>query len=387
MSKKRELEVSALLEITQAINSNIPEEKLYKVFYFTCISNLRLSEVALFVLEDDTFKEKFSHSLSFTTKDLEMFQEHNFELEKVKDIYPNISQVFPVKHGGKLLAVLVLGKHNTTEIEASFSFLQILSNIVLVAMENKRLARQELIQERRNKEAEIARDVQEMLVPSNLPDNDYFKIAATYLPHQSVGGDYFDVIKVDKGYIFCIADVSGKGVPAALIMSNFQASLRTLCKLTSNVEEIITELNIHLDENTKSDHFVTCFLAFYDIKKKVLEYVNAGHNPPYYLDGKDVLELTNGCYMLGAFPTIPKVEKTEFPISEKGKLFMFTDGIIETFDNDGVEFGEDRLKDFLTSTVNDDLKLNHSDLIIAIDSFQDEQDYLDDLTMLSIRFL
>ena len=387
MSRRRELEVSALLEITQAINSNISEEKLYKVFYFTCISNLHLSEIALFVLEDDTFKEKFSHSLSFTTKDLEMFQSHHFDLDEVRDIYPNVSQVFPVKHQNKLLAVLVLGKHNATEIEASFSFLQTLSNIVLVAMENKRLAKQALIQEGRNKEAEIARSVQEMLVPSNLPDNEYFRIAATYLPHQSVGGDYFDVIKVNKGYIFCIADVSGKGVPAALIMSNFQASLRTLCKFTSDVEEIITDLNIHLDENMNADHFVTCFLAFYDTDRNVLEYVNAGHNPPYYLEGQNVLELKNGCYMLGAFPTIPVVKKTEVPVAKNGKLFLFTDGITETIDNDGVEFGEDRLQDFLTSTIDDDLKLNHADLIIAVDSFKEDQDYRDDLTMLSIRFL
>ena len=146
-------------------------------------------------------------------------------------------------------------------------------------------------------------------------------------------------------------------------------------------------ISVIFGENTKSDHFVTCFLAFYDIKKNVLEYVNAGHNPPYYLEGENVLELTNGCYMLGAFPTIPKVEKAEVSISKKSKLFMFTDGVTETFDNDGEEFGEDRLKDFLTSTVNDDLKLNHSDLILAVDSFKDEQDYLDDLTMLTIRFL
>lgn len=384
---RRKLEVSALLEITQAINSNMSEEKLYKVFYFTCISNLQLSEVALFVLQGDKFIEKFTHSLSFTTRDLELFQEHDFNLEEVQEIYPNVSQVFPVRHKTKLLAVLVLGKHNAGDIESSFSFLQTFSNIVLVAMENKRLARKALAQERINKEAEIARNVQEMLVPSNLPDNEYFKIAATYLPHQSVGGDYFDVIKVEGGYIFCIADVSGKGVPAALIMSNFQASLRTLCKLTCDVETIITDLNLHLDENTKSDHFVTCFLAYYNIESKTIEYINAGHNPPYYLNGDKVEELKLGCFMLGAFPTIPVVKKAIVPIHKNGKLFMFTDGITETVDNDGVEFGEDRLKMFLQATLNTDLKLNHADLIIAVDEFKDEQDYRDDLTMLSIRFL
>lgn len=384
---KHKLEVSALLDITQAISSNIPEEKLYKVFYFTCISALHLSEVALFVLEGGSFIEKFSHSLSFTTRDLQVFQEHSFDLEEVKKTHPDVNQVFPVRHKNKLLAVLVLGKHNVEEIEDRFSFLQTLSNIVLVAVENKRLARLALSQELLKKEAEIARSVQEMLVPSNLPDNEYFKVAATYLPHQSVGGDYFDVIKVKDGFILCIADVSGKGVPAALIMSNFQASLRSLCRLTSDVEEIIIDLNLHLNENVISDHFVTCFLAFYDVKKGTLNYINAGHNPPYYLTTDTVEELRTGCYMLGAFPSIPPISKTEVKIAKDSKLFMFTDGITETCNNDGEEYGEDRLQNFLTATINDDLKLNHADLIIAVDEFKQIQDYRDDLTMLSIRFL
>ena len=385
---KRQLEVSALLDITQAINSNISEEKLYKVFYFTCISNLNLSEVALFVLEKESFVEKFSHSLSFTTRDLQVFQENSFGLEEVKSTHPDVNKVFPVYHKKKLLAVLMLGKHNVEEIEDSFSFLQTLSNIVLVAIENKRLARLALSQELLKKEAEIARTVQEMLVPSNLPDNQYFKVAATYLPHQSVGGDYFDVIKVDGGFVLCIADVSGKGVPAALIMSNFQASLRSLCRLTSDVKEIITDLNLHLNEHVMSDHFVTCFLAFYNVNNGTLNYINAGHNPPYYLSGDRIEELGVGCYMLGAFPSIPPISKTEVVVTEGSKLFMFTDGVTETCNDEGEEFGEERLRNFLQSTITDqDIKLNHADLIIAVDEFKETQGYRDDLTMLSLRFL
>jgi sigma-B regulation protein RsbU (phosphoserine phosphatase) len=384
---RRKIELNALLEITQAINSNIPEEDLYRVFYFTCISNLQLSEVALFVFEKNKFIEKFSHDLSFTTKDLELFEKEKFDVEKVKEIHPNISQVFQVKHKDKLLAVLFLGTHNSEEVQESYSFLQTLSNIVLVAIENKRLVRQSLAQERIKKEVEIARNVQEMLIPNKLPNNHIIQSAATYLPHQMIGGDYFDLISIGDNYVFCIADVSGKGVPAALIMSNFQASLRSLCKVTTDVDTIIRDLNTHLIENARSDHFVTCFLAFYDSKSKILQYVNAGHNPPFLLQGDEDLLLGDGCYMLGVFDKMPENIKMEIDVKSGDKLFMYTDGVTETSDNDGEEFGEFRLLEFLKATKKDDLQMNIADLIIAVDSFKQDQDYRDDLTMLSIRFI
>lgn len=384
---KRKIELSALLEITQAINSNIPEEHLYRVFYFTCISNLHLDQFALFVLEKEKFVEKFSNSLSFTSRDLHLFQQINFDPEKVKSIHPSISQVFPVKHKSQILAVLVLGTQSSKEVEESFSFLQILSNIVLVAIENKRLARQALLQERMKKEVEIARTVQEMLIPGNLPKNETLEAAATYLPHQMIGGDYYDVIKIKENYVFCIADVSGKGVPAALIMSNFQASLRSLCKVTNDVVEIVQDLNTHLMENAKSDHFVTCFLAIYDTSNKMLSYVNAGHNPPILTREKGYEMLNKGCYMLGVFDELPKDICGRVQIYSKDNLFMYTDGITETLDNDGVEFGEDRLIEFLMATRKGDLKTNLTDLIIAVDEFKEDQDYRDDLTTLIVRFL
>jgi sigma-B regulation protein RsbU (phosphoserine phosphatase) len=385
---RRNIELNALLDVTQAINANIPEEHLYKVFFFTCISNLQLSEVALFVLEGDRYIEKFSHSIAFTTGDLEMFQKHGFESDKIKAIHPHISQVFPVHHKDKLLAVLILGKHNEEELKESYSFLKTISNIVLIAIENKRLVREALKQERYKKEVEIARNVQEMLIPSNLPNNSIINVAATYLPHLMVGGDYYDVIKKGDNYVFCIADVSGKGVAAALIMSNFQACLRALCKVTDDIEEIARDLNSQLIESAKSNHFVTGFIALFNVSTNTLSYVNAGHNPPILLKNKkEYVALDQGCYMFGVFDDLPEIIKHDIQIETGDKLFLYTDGITETMDNDGDEFGEDRLIEFLKATKDDELKMNLADLIIAVDEFKEDQDYRDDLTMLSIKFL
>ena len=385
---KRKIELSALLEITQAINSNISSEDLYKVFYFSCISLLRLGHVALFVLEGDELVEKFSQSLSFTHKELEIFKTKNYDLTKVQELSPHVEQVFPVRHNGKLLAVLFIGEQNVEESETSFSFLQTLSNIMMVAIENKRLARLTIAQERLAKESEIARGVQEQLIPNILPNNELIRVAATYLPHQSVGGDYYDVIKLsDDDYIFCMADVSGKGVPAALIMSNFQATLRALVRMTNDVEVLVRDLNMHIMQNARSDHFVTCFLAYFNGKSRTIEYVNAGHNPPFFINNKQITTLDQGCFMLGAFRDIPLIQKGKIYIPNNSKLFLFTDGITETMNATGEDYGEDRLEKYLLETMEEELTINLANLIVKLDEFKGEEDFRDDLTMLNIRFL
>ena len=134
-------------------------------------------------------------------------------------------------------------------------FIQALSNIIIVAIENKKLANKQLAQEAFRKELEIASDVQQFLFPESLPNTDILKVEASYLPHDIVGGDYYDYIPINKNqFLICIADVSGKGIAAALMMSNFQASLRTLCfSQTPNLTDIIEALNFQVLENTKGE--------------------------------------------------------------------------------------------------------------------------------------
>ena len=385
---KRKIELNALLEVTQAINANIPEDHLYKVLYFICISSLKLTEVALYVNEEEQLLEKFAHSFSFTKKELALFKEHEFDLKRIENSFDEIEHVIRVSHKNKLLAFLVIGKSDQEDQKEKISFIQTLLNIVMVAIENKRLARKELEQGKIKREVEIARDVQSMLIPRNLPNDKYFQIAATYLPHQSVGGDYYDVIRIgEKDLIICMADVSGKGVPAAMIMSNFQASLRTIARMTHEVDVIIKDLNDHLNQNAASDHFITCFLAYYNGRTRTLEYVNAGHNPPYLNVANNLKELTEGCFMLGAFPTIPKINKGKVYVPNKSQLFLYTDGITETANDSGEEFGEKRLEEFLLNNDEIGLQLKQANLIVELDDFKETQNYRDDLTMLSVNFL
>src|SRR5204862_3998771 len=139
--------------------------------------------------------------------------------------------VIPVTHKTNTLALVFVGgldNNHRYENEDGIRFIQALSNIIIVAIENKKLVRKQLEQEAFRKELEIASDVQQFLFPEKLPNTELLKVEASYLPHDRVGGDYYDYIPINKNqFLICVADVSGKGIPAALMMSNFQASLRT----------------------------------------------------------------------------------------------------------------------------------------------------------------
>lgn len=149
---------------------------------------------------------------------------------------------------------------------------------------------------------EIASKVQSNLFPSKLPFNEHVELKASYLPHLMVGGDYYDYLPlVDNKFLFCVADVSGKGIPAALLMSSFQSGLRTLVRRTNDLEDIVRELNFLVKSNSHGERFITFFCAIIDLDMYTLTYINAGHNPPFYIQDKSIKELAKGSTVLGAF--------------------------------------------------------------------------------------
>lgn len=394
----KELELNALLEITQAINSNLPAESLYKIYNFTLRSNLRIRKLALFVLDED-----WNCKASFGT-------EHRFHSVKLLPAFKTIQDiahlrefddceftefdiVIPVTHKSNTLALVFVGGLDKNDggyaNEDGIRFIQALSNIIIVAIENKKLARQQLAQEAFRKELEIASDVQQFLFPETLPNTEVLKVEASYLPHDIVGGDYYDYIPINKNqFLICIADVSGKGIAAALMMSNFQASLRTLLRQTPNLTDIVEALNFQVLENTKGEKFITCFAAIYDVHLKTMVYVNAGHNPPILWHKRTGLRLLEeGSTVLGAMHPLPFLNEGFITDLDDFLLFCYTDGLTETVNETGQEYGIDRIIDYFRQdhTYTKDLKTIHQDIIVSLDSFKGKRGYHDDITILSCR--
>jgi sigma-B regulation protein RsbU (phosphoserine phosphatase) len=394
----KELELNALLEITQAINSNLPEESLYKIYNFTLRSNLNIKKLALFVLDDDwSCKANFGTRHHYNkVKLLPKFKTiqditHLREFEECE--FTEFDIIIPVTHKSITLALVFVGgldKYDDSyENEDGIRFIQALSNIIIVAIENKKLARKQLEQESLRKELEIARDVQQFLFPEKLPNTDRLKIEASYLPHDRIGGDYYDYIPINKNqFLICVADVSGKGIPAALMMSNFQASLRTLVRQTPNLTDIVEALNFQVLENTKGEKFITFFAAIYDVHLKTMVYVNSGHNPPILIDRKHGLRmLEDGSTVLGAMHPLPFLNEGFITDLDDFLIFCYTDGLTETINEDEKEFGVEALLSYFREerTFTKDLRTIHEDIIVALDDFKGRNGYHDDITILSCR--
>ncbi len=394
--ERKGLELKALLEITQAINENQPETVLVNIFKFTCLVHLDIKALILYVYKDDAFERKISHGvkgkvpLSLSTDQVNDQKETGQLMIQLSDEYSfdELETYLPVYHKDKMLAILFL-KRKSTDTELDLDFTQALANILVVALENKRFARKQLQQEVFNREVAIASQVQQMLFPDSLPNTDELKATVTYYPHSMVGGDYYDLIRKgeDKVY-FCIADVSGKGIAAALLMSNFQAALRTLLRTDADFDVIIHQLNHTLIENTKGERFITFFLGEYDYKSKRLRFVNAGHNPPILCREKssrtELLEA--GTTILGAFEELPFLEIGDRMDLDHFTIHLYTDGLTEAMNSEEEEFGEDRFRSYVDSHLCLNPEDFHSDFFEQMKAFTRNVPLRDDLTLLSLRF-
>ena len=391
---QKELEVNALMEITQAVNNNLPEEDLYKIYEFTLRANLQMEKLCLFVKEEEwECKVQFGTVKDFTqvkmgqtcmsVRKITLINEMKLEVS----CFDEFEIIIPVLHKDRLLA-FVFVKSKGSDVIVDTTFIQALSNIILVAIENKRLARKEMEQQAFQRDMEIAKNVQNYLFPKDLPNTEKIHIEAYYQPCRTVGGDYYDYITLEHEdqFVVCIADVSGKGIPAAILMSNFQAVLRTISRTAENPIDVINELNYQLCMNANRENFITFFLAVYDYKKKDLRYINAGHNPPLLMNGKpEVEKLTIGTTVLGAFEPLPFIDLGRIENLEKFSLFLFTDGLTETFNANEEEFGSERLEEFLQNNYDMPLAELHKKLLKELHEFSADRNFSDDLTFLSCK--
>lgn len=391
---KKEMELSALLEITKSINFNLPESSLYKIFHFTLLGNLNIPKLALFVCDEHEWICKVTYGTKTSIRDLlpAKFMGTMADISLLEnysiDGYEEFDIAVPISHKSHVLAYVFIGGVALPEgykQSTLLSFVKTFTSIIIVAVENKKFARKQLHQEALRKEMEIAREVQSMLFPKQLPHNNQVHIHATYLPNFSIGGDYYDYIEIDKNsFIVCIADVSGKGISAALLMSNFQASLRTLVRQTTDLVQIVQELNHSIMSNAKGERFVTFFIALINTQSHTISYINAGHNPSFLIDSKNnFMMLEKGCTVLGAFQKIPIIEKDEFLYAPGSLLFCYTDGLTETNNDKLEEFGIENIQQFLLQFPQENLVQNHQILSHMLNEFKGDQTFPDDITFLS----
>ena len=207
--------------------------------------------------------------------------------------------------------------------------------------DHKEIALQFHLQER---EVAEARSIQQGLLPKSIPQQAGYEIAGAWQPAQSIGGDYYDVLEFDESTLgLCIADVAGKGLPAALLMSNLQAAVRGLASPSLPPDGLCARLNSLVCHNTGNDRFITFFYAQLDGPARLLKYTNAGHNAPILLHRDGAYErLETGGGVLGVFPH-QTFAAGAAKLAPGDRVIFFTDGVTEACDAAGEEFGDARL--------------------------------------------
>jgi len=259
-----------------------------------------------------------------------------------------------------------------------------------------------LIEEQRRRqrlenELSIAHEVQQQLFPRTLPNLRGMEIEAICRPARVVSGDYYDFVRVSPTRLaIALADISGKGISAALLMANVQAALRSdvlryrngqpgAHQEQINTAEIVSHLNLHLFRNTSDERYATVFFGVYDSETRQLHYTNAGHLPPIYIHGNHARRLEIGGMVVGLFNDVP-FQQGAVEIEHGGILIAYSDGLIEPENVYGEEFGTERLIDVALRNRENSSHVIAEAMMHAAEEWSGSPEQADDMTVIVLRF-
>jgi len=400
--KTLKFKLNSLLEITRVINDNQPVSVLLDNYVNILCDQLKIGKVVMFkynnvwecILSSGVSKE-FVESVNVRDM-LLSYTEITFVSSEL-EVLPDFDFVIPVYNNNKAVAYVLIGDiegemEGVSPVIKHLHFIQTISNIIVVAIENIRLFQDSLQREALRKELELASQMQNMLIPGSgcLPRNEHLIMKSFYKPHHEVGGDYFDCIDLgDNKLGFCVADVSGKGMAAALLMSNFQATLRALFTSEISMESLMHKLNKRVYESAQGEKFITIFIGRYNYDTHHLEYVNAGHTSTivYRIDSQNIKLLESASLGLGMLERLPFINVKKLTIMEDSLMLSYTDGLVELL-SDSAEGGIKSTFNVLESAIqhSPDIEKVINEIIEIHDLKGNNQAIFDDITLLGIKF-
>ncbi len=394
----KEFQLRALLDVTKAINNTVGQEELTDLYRSIVKEQLGITRLTLFV-DSDGWECVLCYGTSddMSAVDVDQAFGHYRDIQVIGS--ENIGNLgafdvaVPVYHRERPLAFLLIGDIDEEEQRISptvkhLNFIQTLTNLIVVAMENRRLARQEMQQQRDARELELAAEMQAMLVPRDLPREGKLRAAGWYQPHRLVGGDYYDLFHItDDVVMFCVADVSGKGIAASLLMSNFQATLRAMARHSDrSMEQLVHELNERVHSSARGERFITLFIGRMDLRTGQLDFVNAGHNAPLLHHQGAIQHLRDGSIALGMMPKLPFLKTGSVQIGPGSRILCYTDGLIEQEDHTGDAFEMEPLEQVLKETADQGPEETVAALKERFEKHRNGVPYLDDIAVLACSF-
>jgi sigma-B regulation protein RsbU (phosphoserine phosphatase) len=403
---KKIQELNTLFEIGKELNATLDPDKIVNLMIYAIMGEMVVNRCFVFLMKDGQLQLAVARGLQTESELTEPFQRTGFlkSLARVKHALriadqplsrnlaflkpQKIQVILPMHIQDKRKGYVLLGEKITKQPfrEDELEFLTTLVNQAMISLENARLFKEALEKQRIEEELNIARDIQQRLLPSSFPKTPALDIEGLNIPSQQVGGDYLDWIPLDIHRIaVTIADVSGKGIPASLLMSSLQAGLRNSVTAHSNMGEMVGRLNNFIHANTTFDKFITFFYAEINVTEKNLTYVNAGHNPPYLFraDGSSK-RLETGGLILGMMADMPYQTET-VPLQSGDLLILFTDGVTEAKNSRDQDFEEYRLEEIISKSAELPVKLLLDEIVYALRSFTKGAAQSDDITLMAVR--
>ncbi|MEE9269964.1 MAG: GAF domain-containing SpoIIE family protein phosphatase [Candidatus Krumholzibacteria bacterium] len=269
--------------------------------------------------------------------------------------------------------------------EEELGFLSVIANQVGVALDNVRLLRENVEKKVIDKELQMARRIQSQLLPSGSPEIPGYQLSATTIPSRYVAGDYYDFrVLDDTSLVLVVADVSGKGIPASLLMATLRAAVNSNQDARNQPAAMLRRINTLLYESTSPEEFATVFYSVVDLRSGEIRYANAGHEFPYLRADGRLERLDESGLVLGCVLDFPYEEKS-CKLPNGGSLILFTDGMTDAVASSGENFGEDRLRRAIDSNHDKDSSALCAALLEEVRDFSRGGDYNDDLTLVVLK--
>ncbi len=406
-------ELSVLNDIATAVSTTNDLNQVIELIVHECVNHLNVEQGAIMLLDPTETDDQFRTIVREIDTDTDIVPYHfgvqlsgwmiknqmpllindfsnDNRFTNLSDEQFSINSILsvPLKTKGKLIGVLnVFNKIS----EEGFSpndqrMLSIIAAQSAQAIESARLYDEEKSLKIIEEELNFATDIQTNLLPKINPQIDGFDIAGKSIPAKEVGGDYYDFIPIDENKnAICLGDISGHGMPAAMLMANLQATLRGQALFSSSAGECLTRANKLLYRSTDLQKYATLFYGILDTIESTFHFSNAGHNPPFLIaSDKKITRLIKGGTVLG-FMEDYQFEEDSIKLNAGDSVIIYSDGITEAENKKDKEFGEDRLLAILTENMKSTADTIIEKVFEAVKSYVKEGPQSDDITIVVIK--
>lgn len=392
-----------LFELSKEFNSNFQDrERIIKLLKYSLLGNFGIKDYVL-LTKSKTENFKVIETGKAFALDADAMNQFNeiAEAEIIDENSDNVSKkllydkgfriIIPVKSNNVVGTIVLLGEklNKSAFTIGDIQFLESLINLSVISLDNTVLFNEFLAKQKIESELDVAREIQLALLPKELPVVKGYSAAGCNIPALHVGGDYYDMVKLtDEKYALVIADVSGKGTPASLLMSNIQSAVHSFFKFYDenfNLEAATQKINELIFSNTSSEKFITFFWGILDVQSDEFTYVNAGHNPPFLFKGNKVLSLDEGGLMLGVIESGIGYASGKVKLEGNDVLVLYTDGVSEARNTAKDEYSEERIIRVVNKCRKECSDSIQNCLLEDIKEFTKGENQYDDITMIVLK--